>query len=106
VNVIRRRAKVKEIPDGLTKDQMRERIRHERRIELCFENHRFWDVRRWKIAEQVDNKTVHRVTVDADGTIHYPVFQHRVFVAPKHYLFPIPQREIDKNRALDQNPEW
>ena len=106
VNVIRRRAKVKEIPDGLTKDQMRERIRHERRIELCFENHRFWDVRRWKIAEVVDNKTVHRVTVDADGVIHYPVFQHRVFVAPKHYLFPIPQSEIDKNRELEQNPEW
>ena len=106
VNVIRRRAKVKEIPDGLTKDQMRERIRHERRIELCFENHRFWDVRRWKIAEVVDNKTVHRVTVDADGVIHYPVFQHRVFVAPKHYLFPIPQSEIDKNRELEQNPAW
>ncbi len=106
VNVIRRRAKVKEIPDGLTKDQMRERIRHERRIELCFENHRFWDVRRWKIAEIVDNKTVHRVTVDADGVIHYPVFQHRVFVAPKHYLFPIPQSEIDKNRELEQNPDW
>ena len=106
VNVIRRRANCIEIPAGLTQDEMRERIRHERRIELCFENHRFWDVRRWMIAEQVDNKTVHRVTVAADGTISYPVFQHRVFDPSKHYLFPIPQKEIDKNRLLEQNPGW
>ena len=106
VNVIRRRANVKELPTGLTQEEMREKIRHERRIELCFENHRFWDVRRWKIAETVDNATVHRVTVAADGTISYPVFQNRVFEAPKHYLFPIPQSEIDKNRLLEQNPGW
>ncbi|MBR1872594.1 MAG: RagB/SusD family nutrient uptake outer membrane protein [Bacteroidales bacterium] len=106
VNVIRRRANVKELPTGLTKEQMREKIRHERRIELCFENQRFWDVRRWMIAEEVDNKTVHRVTVAADGTISYPVFQHRVFDPSKHYLFPIPQSEIDKNRLLEQNPGW
>ena len=106
VNVIRRRANCIEIPAGLTQDEMRERIRHERRIELCFENHSFWDVRRWMIAEQVDNKTVHRVTVDKDGNISYPVFQHRVFDPSKHYLFPIPQKEIDKNRLLEQNPGW
>lgn len=106
VNIVRRRAKCKELPSGLSKDEMREKIRHERRIELCFENHRFWDVRRWKIAENVDNKTVHRVAVDADGNITYPVFQNRVFNPEKHYLFPIPQSEIDKNRALEQNPGW
>ena len=106
VNVIRRRANVIELPTGLSKEEMRERIRHERRIELCFENHRFWDVRRWKIAEKVDNKKVHMVRVAADGTITYPVFQTRVFDPSKHYLFPIPQREIDKNRLLTQNPGW
>lgn len=107
VNTIRRRANQKDLPASLTKDEMRERIRHERRVELCFENHRFWDVRRWMIAEEVDNKTVHRVTVDANGVISYPVFQHRVFDPSKHYLFPIPQSEIDKNReGLKQNPGW
>lgn len=106
VNTIRRRANVKELPAGLTQDEMRERIRHERRIELCFENHRFWDVRRWMIAEDVDNKTVHKVAVDKDGNITYPVFQNRVFDPSKGYLFPIPQSEIDKNRDLDQNPGW
>lgn len=106
VNTIRRRAHQPELEKGLSMEEMRQKIRHERRIELCFENHRFWDVRRWKIAEIVDNKAVHRVTVDAQGNISYPVFQNRVFDAKKHYLFPIPQEEIDKNRALVQNPGW
>ncbi|MCM1177910.1 MAG: RagB/SusD family nutrient uptake outer membrane protein [Clostridium sp.] len=106
VHRIRGRAGQPNLPSGLDKDAMRERIRHERRIELAFENHRFWDVRRWMIAEEVDNGAVHRVTVDADGKITYPVFQNRVFNPEKHYLFPIPQSEIDKNRALEQNPGW
>lgn len=106
VNDIRLRANQPALPSGLTKDQMREKIRHERRVELCFENHRFWDVRRWMIAEDVDSGPVHRVEVAADGTISYPVFQTRVFNPEKHYLFPIPQSEIDKNNAIEQNPGW
>ncbi len=106
VNTIRRRAGQPELPAGLTQDQMRDKIRQERRIELCFENHRFWDVRRWMIAEEIDNGPVHRVTIDAEGNISYPVFQNRVFNPDRHYLFPIPQIEIDKNNALEQNPGW
>ena len=107
INTIRRRAKCAvELPSGLTQEQLRAKVRQERRMELVFENHRFWDVRRWMIAETVDNKTVHRVAVDADGKITYPVFQKRVFDPARHYLFPIPQTEIDKNRALEQNPGW
>lgn len=106
VNTIRKRADQPDLPTGLNQEQMRERIRHERRIELVFENHRFWDVRRWMIAETVDNGKVHCAKVAADGTITYPVFQNRVFDPSKHYLFPIPQTEIDKNRNLEQNPGW
>ena len=106
VNKIRRRAQLLDLPANLTKDEMRNKIRQERRVELAFENHRFWDVRRWKIAEIVDNKKVHKITVNADGTYSYPVFQNRVFDKAKHYLFPIPQSEIDKNRNLVQNPGW
>lgn len=106
VNTIRRRAGQPDLPSGLSQDEMRDKIRQERRIELCFENHRFWDVRRWMIAEEVDNGPVHRVTVDAAGNITYPVFQNRVFNPDKHYLFPIPQLEIDKNNDLEQNPGW
>ncbi len=121
VNIIRRRAGCQtEIPSGLTQGEMRERIRRERRMELCFEGHRFFDVRRWNIASKTDNGEVHRVEVkvkmdangqkelDAEGntiiaSITYPVYQTRVF---KANLFPIPQSEIDKNNAIEQNPEW
>lgn len=107
INTIRRRAKcMVELPSNLSQEALRERVRRERRVELCFENHRFWDVRRWMIAEDVDNGPVHRVVVAKDGTISYPIFQQRVFNKDKHYLFPIPQSEIDKNRLLEQNPNW
>jgi hypothetical protein len=55
VNLVRERAGLTGLEAGLSKDQMRNKIRHERRIELAFEGHRFFDVRRWKIAEQTDN---------------------------------------------------
>lgn len=107
INTIRRRANCTvEISAGLSQDELRQKVRHERRMEMAFENQRFWDVRRWMIAEDVDNKTVHRVAVDKDGKITYPVFQNRVFDPTRHYLFPIPQSEIDKNRLLEQNPGW
>src|SRR5690606_15902854 len=101
VNAIRRRSDMPYLSDDLSKDEMRERIRHERRIELAFEDHRFWDVRRWKIAGTVDNRAVHKIVVGDDGTYTYPVHQTRVF-ENKHYLFPIPQSELDKNKNMKQ----
>ncbi len=54
VNAIRRRVNMPNLPAGLTQAQMRERIRKERRVELVWEEHRFWDVRRWKILGTTD----------------------------------------------------
>ena len=95
-------------PD-MTKDEMREAIRHERRVELAFEEHRFWDVRRWKIAPQTENRETHgmEITRAADGK-----FSYRVIVVRKHvftdamYFWPIPQSEIVKSPALKQNPGY
>lgn len=106
VNLIRQRSDMPALPEGLSQTQLRERIRHERKIELAFESHRFWDVRRWKIAEQVDNGPVRGIAVRSDGTFSYPVFETRLFDKTKHYLFPVPQSEIDKNDRLSQNPGW
>src|SRR5690606_40838984 len=47
------------------------------KIELAFEDHRFWDVRRWKIAEHVDKGIVRQVKISAAGAFSYPVFQDR-----------------------------
>jgi hypothetical protein len=54
INTIRQRAQMPDLPSGLTKDQMRERIHREERVEFPYEEHRFWDVRRWKILNQTD----------------------------------------------------
>lgn len=98
---------------GLSQDEMRERIRHERRIELSWENHRFWDLRRWKIPEQEEkwnnvlNIYAQRVYKREDDTFRYDVeqFMRRVW-EDKHYLFPIEEVELRKNKELVQNPGW
>ncbi len=114
VNIIRNRADVKmpEIPSGLTKDEFTTKLRHERKVELAFEDARFWDLRRWKIAETHLNGNIHgvRVAKNSDGTYTYTpnvVIEKRVFKADRMYLHPIPQTEIDKsNGLLKQNPNW
>src|SRR5690606_33453319 len=101
INKIRERAGMPDTPNGLTGEEFRNRVRHERKIELAFEDHRFWDVRRWKIAEHVDKGIVRQVKISAAGAFSYPVFQNRVFDASKHYLFPIPESELEKNPNMD-----
>ncbi len=58
-----------DLPSNLTQDQMREKIRHERRVELAYEDFRFFDIRRWRIAEDVCNEyiQVYYVTKGKDG---------------------------------------
>lgn len=100
----------------LLRDQMemRKYIKQERRLELAFEEHRFWDLRRWKDAETVLNQPVKgmRITKDnATGKFTYTVFEaeNRVFL-PKMYWYPIPRKEILKYRnagiTITQNPGW
>ena len=94
---------------GMTKDEMREAIRLERRIELAFEGHRFFDVRRWKIAETTDNKVMHglEITVNTDGTktsSEFEVGKHTFRTAM--YFWPIPYNEVIKSSSLLQNPYY
>lgn len=83
-------------------------IRHERRIELCFEGHRFFDIRRWGIAEvgSEDGKGV-VITKQADGTFTYQqiTVEERTWT-PSFYFYPIPRTEIQKNPAISQNPDY
>lgn len=108
VNEIRKRAGMPELPTGLSKEAMRSRIRNERRVELAFETHRFFDCHRWKIAEQTDNREIHGVDITKGNVPEFynrRVVEKRVF-EKKHYLFPIPQSEIEKVPTLVQNPFW
>ncbi len=94
---------------GLTKDQMREVIRNERRVEMAFEEQRYLDVRRWKIAESVYNKPLHgmQITRKPDGTFTYQVIEVSTPVfTSRMYRYPIPYSEIIKNQNLKQNEGW
>ncbi|WP_304064220.1 RagB/SusD family nutrient uptake outer membrane protein [Pedobacter glucosidilyticus] len=117
VNLIRARPGIAmpAIPAGLSKDQMRERIRNERRVELAFEEHRFFDVRRWKIADVTENADLRGMRVISDASVsggfRYEPFvvERRSFDATnnKMYLYPIPFQEIAKsNGNLLQNMGW
>ena len=108
-NMIRARAKMPALPVGLSQAQMRDRLRHERQIELAYEEHRFYDVRRWKIAMTTDVKPVVGADIrkDASGkmTFAYQTIQTRSFLE-KHYWLPIPIKEVQVNTKIAQNPGY
>jgi starch-binding outer membrane protein, SusD/RagB family len=93
---------------GLTQEQMRIIIRNERRIELAFEEHRYWDIRRWKIAQDVFSVPVDGVViVKAGATLNYNVVPvQEVAFDEKQYFYPISFDEVIKNSNMVQNPQW
>lgn len=109
LNKIRERVSLPDVPSGLTQEQMRMLIHHERRVELAFEEHRFWDVRRWKVASSTLGAPVKgvKITQDDAGNFTYSPVQveQRVF-QPKMYWYPIPQSEVLKLHHWEQNKGW
>tara|TARA_R110002049_G_scaffold307720_2_gene509195 strand:+ start:17151 stop:18704 length:1554 start_codon:yes stop_codon:yes gene_type:complete len=87
---------------------LRSIIRNERRVEFAFEaGHRFFDIRRWKLAETVNSGWVHGFKTDESLEDNgYIRVDFRTFDSAKHYLWPIPQSERDLNNNLTQNPNW
>lgn len=129
VNEVRRRAGM---PDYsyTDKDELLKRIRNERRIELSFEDHRMWDLRRWRAYDNVTSanekskpyyeQLLNLYGVSISGTAEAPVYTYgparaaqnggeietRVFNNPKNYLFPIPDADVKMAPDLKQNPGW
>jgi len=94
-----------------SKEQMRELIRNERRLELCFENQRFYDLRRWNVDLTKLNETVKGIEIsaeNADGTITYKILDNVETRSYKDYMIygPIPYTEIRKWSNLQQNQGW
>ncbi|HLO37755.1 MAG TPA: RagB/SusD family nutrient uptake outer membrane protein [Lacibacter sp.] len=110
INQIRQRPGINmpPLPAGLSQAQMRDRIRNERRVELAFEEHRFYDVRRWKIAMQTENEPAYGIDVQklGNGTFVYSTkvaLTGRKF-EDKHHWLPIPRAEIQaSNGKISQN---
>lgn len=113
LNHIRNRAGIPEYgPGGLdspsSQAEMREAIRHERQVELAFENKRYLDTRQWKIAEETAGGPIYSMDINAQTEADFynkVAFEERAFEM-KHYLYPIPQNEININDELVQNPGW
>ena len=108
---------------GMTKEQLRERIRNERRIELAFEDHRFFDERRWKLFDGKSAATekseprykqvynIYSVVVTPNESQVYTyrndnTHPTRAFSCPKNYYFPVPDDTYKKNPNLGQNAGW
>lgn len=109
LNTVRSRSGVTDMPAGLTQDQMRERIMNERAVELSFEEHRWWDARRWKKGVEWFGTEMYEMYIEKDdsGTLTYTVkpFETRIY---RDYmdLYPIPISEMNKNPKFQQNPGW
>ena len=106
IAAIRQRAGIAQ-PDNYlasitTKEGMRELIRNERRLELCFEGHRFWDIRRWGLQL---NETAKGYYYDGAVYAELPSIEERNYPAHAIYL-PIPNSEILKFSELQQNLNW
>jgi hypothetical protein len=108
VNQVRARAGQPGLPAGLSQADMRDRLRNERRVEFAFEEHRFFDVRRWKLGSIYFKAPLYKVSITKTGTTlnySYPKWEDRNYMEFQNVL-PIPQSEMDRNPKLVQNPGY
>jgi hypothetical protein len=109
INLVRARSGQPALVAGHTQAALRDLIRNERRVELSFEEHRFFDVRRWKLGALYFKEAIRKVQIErtSGGTLiySYPKWEDRDFKDFQNVM-PIPQSEIDKNGRLVQNPSY
>lgn len=110
VNVIRNREDVKmpELAEGLSADEFWKKYENERMVELAFEGHRFYDVRRWKEGNKLATITEMKITKNEDGSFNYTRKTVNRGWNDKMYFFPIAKSELLKHTNPDfkQNPGW
>ena len=113
INQIRARVNMPALPEGLNKDDMRIRIRNERAVELAFEDHRWYDIMRWKAGPDIVAKPMKGMNVvrNNNGTFTYsevvlPAQFQKVYLDYMH-RYPIPRTEVYKSQGiLIQNTGW
>lgn len=118
LNKVRERAGIPSVEEswetiaGKTLDQalLRDIVRQERQIEFYLENHNFWDLRRWKLAEKyfsvkAEGFNIEARDINSFATVSTIMFE-RKFESPTQYLLPIPLSDVNKNLNLVQNPGY
>ena len=114
INIVRSRANVNMPPVSESGDALRQRYRNERRVELAFENHRWYDIIRWKIAPTVLATPAMGVKVWRDNSTIPPtdtytydnVIDNLRIWDDKMYFLPIPRGEVEASPSLGQNPGY
>jgi hypothetical protein len=114
INAIRERSNLPDLHTGLTQSTMRNAIHRERRVELGYEDNRFFDIIRWKLAGTVMNVDKHAMKItnsspaDNSGVWVYDIIplNHPATFTPKMYMNPVPQPVLDQNTLLLQNPGY
>lgn len=120
LNKVRERAGIPSVQESWTsfartpskfnnKDGLREIIHQERNVELAFEGHRFWDLRRWKKAAEELNKPIYGWDIEQESAENYyraKLIYNQRFTAPRDYLWPIKEHTLVVNPNLVQNPGW
>jgi len=117
IDKIRHRAGMPKLKSSLTGSKLMSAYRNERRVEMAFEEHRFWDIRRWMIAPKVMNQDAEGIDISANATNRadrstYYNYNYKVMTYQKRkwrdkmYFYPIPQSEMNKDPKLKQNPGY
>jgi starch-binding outer membrane protein, SusD/RagB family len=106
INAVRTRAGMPAITAGKTQPQLRDAVRYERRAEFVLEGRRLFDIRRWRIAEQVMPGQKFGIDYVEGGQVKKYVADNRTFNAGRDYLWAIPQRELGLAEGLKQNPGY
>jgi len=111
INKVRARVGMPGIPNTVTGEALRQRLYNERRIELAFEGHRFFDIRRWKIASIIENRPIYGMDVIKNLTTGISTYSPVLLLTKnpwqdKMYLLPIERSEIQRNKELTQTPGW
>jgi hypothetical protein len=107
INAVRERAGLPPVTGPLTQDELREIVRHERRVELALEGLRLFDIRRWEIGEEVMPGRSYGIDyVNDEGELETILGDNRFFDPARDYLWPIPLKELDLNAELGQNPGY
>lgn len=110
LNIVRQRAGMPDVTEAATGyANFMDLVRNERNVELCFEGHYWWDIRRWYIGHLPENKLIVDLHFDKNWTpssFSRTTFFTRVFEDPKHYWMPIPRNMTLLYPGMYQNPGW
>ena len=96
------------LKENMTQKEMRKVIQNERRIEMAFEEQRYWDIRRWRIAEDIFKEPLKgkEIRISGNSTLFNDVDVLNTTFDVKRYFYPIPYSEVVKNDNMIQNPKW